>query len=96
MGLLSVAIDNFIFDMVGTSAGGNKVDSAQIINASGNVQNWNAAGNGSATVFSRFLGGTVLESAYIYLAGGYGKCSSNLCTTPTSDEALTSVEKVIW
>ena len=96
MGLLSVAIDNFIFDICGTSAGGNKVVSAQIINSSGDVQNWNAAGNGAATVFSRFLGGTALESAYIYLVGGYGKCSSKLCTSPTTDEALRSVEKVIW
>ena len=96
MGLLSVAIDNFIFDMCGTSGGGNKVVSAKIISSSGEVENWNAAGEAAATVFSRFLGGTALESAYIYLVGGYGKCSSNLCSSPTSDEALRSVEKVIW
>lgn len=96
MGLLTVAVDNFIFDMVGTAGGGNKVDSAQIINASGDVQNWNSAGNGGTTLWSRFLGGTTLESAYIYLLGGFGKCMTNLCTEPSTDSALRTVEQVIW
>lgn len=96
MGLLSVAVDNFIFDMVGTAGGGNKVDSGEIINPAGDIQNWNNAGNGGTTIWSRFLGGTTLESAYIYLVGGYGKCETNLCTEPTADSALRTVESVIW
>lgn len=98
MGLMSVAIDNFIFDMCGTNAGGNKVVSGEITNSPkpGDVANWNAAGNGATTIWSRFLGGSVLETAYIYLIGGYGKCATNLCTEPSTDQALNTVEQVIW
>lgn len=100
MGMACVAVDNWIFDIDGWQGGGpgKTVDSIQIKTSSGNLgpPGWNSAGNGGTTIWSRFLGGTTLESAFIYNIGGFGSCQSPQCSMPTSNTALQTVEEVIW
>lgn len=97
-GLMSVGVDDYIFIICGGDPANPRdtVYSGEIL-SDGTIVNFNAAGNAATTIWSRFLGGSVIHSAFIYLIGGYGMCTdTDVCTEPTTIQALDTVERVIW